>query len=92
MELLRSKKGLTDEQGKFVFKDTDFPSIGGPQSRKKIKNKEEDGNETDITRLFGCKQTHVNKCLKCNHEFSKQSSLMVCNMVYPEPNDGITLK
>lgn len=89
MELLRSKKNLTDEQGKFVFKDTDFPSIGGQQVRKRlVKNKEEGDNETEITRLFGCKQLHVNKCLKCNHEFSKQSNLMVCNLVYPESIDG----
>lgn len=92
MELLRSKKGLTDEQGKFIFKDTDFPSIGGPQIRKKNKTKEGDDNETEITRLFGCKQLHVNKCLKCSYEFSKQSNLMVCNLVYPESNDGIVTK
>lgn len=92
MEFLRSKKRHIDEQGKFVFKDIDFPSIGGQQIRKKIKNKEENNNETEISRLFGCKQLHVNKCLKCNHEFSKQSNLMVCNLVYPESLDGMKLK
>jgi len=89
LELLRSKNCHADEQGKFVFKDTDFPSIGGQQVRKKVKNKEEDNNETEITRLFGCKQLHFSKCLKCSHELSKQSNLMVCNLIYPETNDGI---
>ncbi|KAK6618197.1 hypothetical protein RUM44_002648 [Polyplax serrata] len=49
----------------------------------------ENSDETDVSRLFGMKQLHVNRCLKCGTEIKKESTLLLCNLIY-QNQGGVT--
>ncbi|KAL1137635.1 hypothetical protein AAG570_009331, partial [Ranatra chinensis] len=91
-ELLENKRKGNDLKPAFIYRDTDFPSIDFQSHRKKTKVKSdlaedvfEDSTkgETEISRMFGSKQTHMFTCLKCNHKSSKDATLLIHTLHYP---------
>lgn len=52
------------------------------------KRKEKEDDTTEISRLLGSKQIHTHRCLKCGRQVSKESVMLLCNLVYPEIKDG----
>ncbi|CAG9861289.1 unnamed protein product [Phyllotreta striolata] len=93
VELSETKKKEDRKVNKrlFIYKETDFPSISGELYKDKkasgdveIKLDDEQREEiSDISKLFGTKQLQLNKCLKCNNEVRKESTLLACNLNYP---------
>lgn len=52
------------------------------------KEKESEDDTTEISRLLGSKQIHTHRCLKCGRQVSKESVMLLCNLVYPEAKEG----
>ncbi|KAJ8867342.1 hypothetical protein PR048_031143 [Dryococelus australis] len=44
--------------------------------------------ETEISKLFGMKQVLVHTCSKCSTTITKESVQLLCNLAYPETDEG----
>ncbi|XP_026294129.1 PAN2-PAN3 deadenylation complex catalytic subunit PAN2 isoform X1 [Frankliniella occidentalis] len=53
------------------------------------RDKENEDDTTEISRLLGSKQVHTHRCLKCGRQVSKESVMLLCNLVYPEAKEGV---
>ncbi|XP_034247710.1 PAN2-PAN3 deadenylation complex catalytic subunit PAN2 isoform X2 [Thrips palmi] len=58
-------------------------------SSETANTKEKEDDTTEISRLLGSKQIHTHRCLKCGRQVSKESVLLLCNLVYPESKEGV---
>lgn len=64
------------------------PSDG---NRDTEKGKENEDDTTEVSRLLGSKQIHTHRCLKCGRQVSKESVMLLCNLVYPDIKEGMKL-
>ncbi|CAG2060600.1 unnamed protein product, partial [Timema podura] len=77
-----------EEEGKYLWIASSTAEGNGWREGKTDTAGEVLDEETDISQLFGIKQIHVHKCLKCCREVSKESVQLLCNLVYPNTTSG----
>ncbi|XP_050298405.1 PAN2-PAN3 deadenylation complex catalytic subunit PAN2 isoform X2 [Anthonomus grandis grandis] len=94
VELNETRKRIEEKKGKshksFVYKEIDFPAISNERTRKhsaaEVNNEIETEKREDlseISNIFGSKQTHTFCCLKCGEVNNKGSIILACNLNYP---------
>ncbi|XP_069700683.1 PAN2-PAN3 deadenylation complex catalytic subunit PAN2 isoform X2 [Periplaneta americana] len=80
----RNGRFTDEEDGKYMWISSSSEGDGHDES--KTGKEEMQDEETEVGRLFGMKQIHVHKCLKCGREITKESAVLLCNLIYPDIN------
>ncbi|XP_066994616.1 PAN2-PAN3 deadenylation complex catalytic subunit PAN2 [Anabrus simplex] len=76
-----------EEEGKYLWL-TPSPEAINSNGDKPSESGDNQDEETDISRLFGTKQLHIHKCVKCTNEVCKESIVLLCNLSYPDTSSG----